>query len=132
MSQGEAIARKGVLCLSAKREGERCLQCGVVCETCAGVCPNRANVVIPLPDGRRQILHVDRMCNECGNCQSFCPYDSAPYRDKLTLFLPLGGSRVLVRLNGRVEEADLDSANDLPADVETLIYTVLSQYRYLL
>ena len=147
MSRGEAIARKGVLCLSAKREGERCLQCGVVCETCAGVCPNRANVVIPLPDGRRQILHVDRMCNECGNCQSFCPYDSAPYRDKLTLFhdragfdesgdnqgfLPLGGSRVLVRLNGRVEEADLDSANDLPADVETLIYTVLSQYRYLL
>ena len=147
VSQGEALARKGVLCLSAKREGERCLQCGVVCETCAGVCPNRANVVIPLPDGRRQILHVDRMCNECGNCQSFCPYDSAPYRDKLTLFhdragfdesgdnqgfLPLGGSRVLVRLNGRVEEADLDSANDLPADVETLIYTVLSQYRYLL
>ena len=147
VSRGEALARKGVLCLSAKREGERCLQCGVVCETCAGVCPNRANVVIPLPDGRRQILHVDRMCNECGNCQSFCPYDSAPYRDKLTLFhdragfdesgdnqgfLPLGGSRVLVRLNGRVEEADLDSANDLPADVETLIYTVLSQYRYLL
>ena len=143
----EALARKGVLCLSAKREGERCLQCGAVCETCASVCPNRANVVIPLPDGRRQILHVDRMCNECGNCQSFCPYDSAPYRDKLTLFhdragfdgsednqgfLPLGGSRVLVRLNGRVEEADLDAANDLPADVETLIYTVLSQYRYLL
>ena len=147
VGRGEALARKGILCLSAKGEGERCLQCGVVCETCAGVCPNRANVVIPLPDGRRQILHVDRMCNECGNCQSFCPYDSAPYRDKLTLFhdragfdesgdnqgfLPLGGSRVLVRLNGRVEEADLDSANDLPADVETLIYTVLSQYRYLL
>ncbi len=143
----EALARKGILCLSAKREGERCLQCGAVCETCAGVCPNRANVVIPLPDGRRQILHVDRMCNECGNCQSFCPYDSAPYRDKLTLFhdragfdesgdnqgfLPLGDSRVLVRLNGRVEEIDLDAANDLPADVETLIYTVLSQYRYLL
>ena len=147
VGRGEALARKGILCLSAKGEGERCLQCGVVCETCTEVCPNRANVVIPLPDGRRQILHVDRMCNECGNCQSFCPYDSAPYRDKLTLFhdragfdesgdnqgfLPLGGSRVLVRLNGRVEEADLDSANDLPADVETLIYTVLSQYRYLL
>ena len=143
----DAIAKKGVLCESAKCEGDRCLTCNVVCQVCADVCPNRANVVVELPDGRHEILHVDRMCNECGNCQSFCPYDSAPYRDKLTLFhdragfdesgdnqgfLPLGGSRVLVRLNGRVEEADLDSANDLPADVETLIYTVLSQYRYLL
>ena len=37
-------------------------------------CPNRANVVVKLPDGRAQILHVDRMCNECGNCLVFCPY----------------------------------------------------------
>ena len=28
----------------------------------------------------------DYMCNECGNCKSFCPYDSAPYLDKFTLF----------------------------------------------
>ena len=27
------------------------------------------------------------MCNECGNCKSFCPYDSAPYLDKFTLFM---------------------------------------------
>ena len=48
------------------------------------------------------------MCNECGNCAIFCPYDSAPYRDKFTLFktregfdesvsnqgfLPLGGEQ---------------------------------------
>ena len=33
-----------------------------------------------------QIIHVDYMCNECGNCKSFCPYDSAPYLDKFTLF----------------------------------------------
>lgn len=26
------------------------------------------------------------MCNECGNCKSFCPYTSAPYLDKFTLF----------------------------------------------
>ena len=24
----------------------------------------------------RQIIHVDGMCNECGNCATFCPYDS--------------------------------------------------------
>ncbi|HOO28831.1 MAG TPA: hypothetical protein PLU43_10240, partial [Lachnospiraceae bacterium] len=33
-----------------------------------------------------QILHIDRLCNECGNCASFCPYTGEPYRDKLTLF----------------------------------------------
>ena len=143
----EAIARKGILCESAKREGERCLSCNVVCQTCADVCPNRANVVIKLPDGRAQILHVDRMCNECGNCQAFCPYDSAPYRDKFTLFhdragfdgsgknpgfLPLDGSRVLVRLDGKTAEIDLDETNDLPAEIEILIYTVLTRYRYLI
>ena len=142
-----AIGRKGILCESAKREGERCLSCNVVCQVCADVCPNRANVVIALPDGRRQILHVDRMCNECGNCLVFCPYDSAPYRDKFTLFhdragfdesennqgfLPLGDMRVLVRLDGRVFETDLNEANDLPAGIDSLIYTVLTQYRYLI
>ena len=143
----QILRRKGVLCESAKREGDRCLSCNVICQTCADVCPNRANVVVILPDGRRQILHVDRMCNECGNCLVFCPYDSAPYREKFTLFhdragfddspenqgfLPLGDSRVLVRLDGRVFEADLDGDNDLPADVDVLISTVLNKYRYLL
>ena len=33
-----------------------------------------------------QVIHVDYMCNECGNCKSFCPYASAPYKDKFTLF----------------------------------------------
>ena len=145
--RAELLARKGVLMESAKCEGDRCLHCNTVCQVCVDVCPNRANVVIALPDGRRQILHVDRMCNECGNCAVFCPYDSAPYREKLTLFrsredfddtpenpgfLPLGGRKVLVRLDGRVFEADLDGENDLPADVEVFILTVLTRYAYLL
>ena len=143
----EAIAKKGVLCESAKCEGNRCLTCNVVCQVCADVCPNRANVVIELPDGRQQILHVDRMCNECGNCAVFCPYDSAPYREKFTLFLtregfdesvnnqgflPLGGKKVLVRLDSKVFEADLDAKNDLPADIEVFIWTVLTKYAYLM
>ncbi|GAI13321.1 unnamed protein product, partial [marine sediment metagenome] len=33
-----------------------------------------------------QILHLDVLCNECGNCATFCPYDGKPYKDKLTLF----------------------------------------------
>ena len=44
----EAVAKKGVLCESAKCEGDRCLTCNVVCQVCADVCPNRANVVIEL------------------------------------------------------------------------------------
>ncbi len=143
----EAVAKKGVLCESAKCEGDRCLTCNVVCQVCADVCPNRANVVIELPDGRQQILHVDRMCNECGNCAVFCPYDSAPYREKFTLFLtregfdesvnnqgflPLGGTKVLVRLDSKVFEADLDAKNDLPADIEVFIWTVLTKYAYLM
>ena len=143
----EAVAKKGVLCESAKCEGNRCLTCNVVCQVCADVCPNRANVVIELPDGRHQILHVDRMCNECGNCAVFCPYDSAPYREKFTLFLtregfdesvnnqgflPLGGKKVLVRLDSKVFEADLDAKNDLPADIEVFIWTVLTKYAYLM
>ena len=132
-SRESCIAKKGVLCESAKREGDRCLACNTVCQVCADVCPNRANVVIALPDGRRQILHVDRMCNECGNCAVFCPYDSAPYKEKFTLFhdragfdespdnqgfLPLGDSKVLVRLDGKVEEIDLDETNDLPPQTD--------------
>ena len=47
-------------------------------------------------------------------------------------FLPLEGRKVLVRLDGKVFEADLDGQNDLPADVETFILTVLKNYAYLL
>ena len=116
----------------------RCLCCDTVCETCVSVCPNRANTVVVMPDGRREILHIDRLCNECGNCKSFCPYSSAPYLDKLTLFedeesfdvstqkgfLILGDSRVRVRLD-KVEDVDLDKPNDLPKDAEVLILTVM-------
>lgn len=68
-------------------DASRCLNCPTVCEACVEVCPNRANVAITVPGMRaRQILHIDGMCNECGNCAVFCPYDSRPYKDKLTLF----------------------------------------------
>ena len=33
---------------------------------------------------------------------------------------------------GTVEEIDLDQANDLPANIDILIYTVLTKYRYLI
>jgi putative selenate reductase len=33
-----------------------------------------------------QILHIDDFCNDCGNCETFCPHQGKPYRDKPTLF----------------------------------------------
>lgn len=82
--------KKGILCNPTcdEKESERCLSCGKICELCVDVCPNRANAVIFL-DGfasRHQVLHIDGMCNECGNCAIFCPHDGKPYKDKLTVF----------------------------------------------
>jgi len=66
---------------------KRCLACDHICENCCDVCPNRANFAIKVPGVEmHQIIHVDYMCNECGNCETFCPYDSAPYKEKFTLF----------------------------------------------
>jgi putative selenate reductase len=73
----------------AAREAERCLSCDTACLRCVEVCPNRANMVIDtdrLFDQPAQILHIDRLCNECGNCGLFCPWNGEPYNDKPTLF----------------------------------------------
>jgi putative selenate reductase len=98
---------------AARREGARCMQCATLCDKCVEVCPNRANytylvtpVHLTLPrlacqDGRlvvtgtetmtvaqrRQILHVDDFCNECGNCATFCVHRGKPYVDKPRLFM---------------------------------------------
>lgn len=61
--------------------------CAKGCATCAGVCPNRANLVLKdkgEPFGT--VYHLDAWCNECGNCTAFCPTKKTPYRDKFTLF----------------------------------------------
>jgi putative selenate reductase len=97
----------------AGAEAARCLQCSAFCDKCVEVCPNRANYTymispmsIKLPqvvcaDGeafikgeeifrveqKRQILHLDDFCNECGNCESFCVHRGKPYLDKPRLFL---------------------------------------------
>lgn len=84
-----AIAKKGILAHSCDtaNEAERCLECNHICENCVDVCPNRANISVAVPGNvMPAIVHVDYMCNECGNCKSFCPYSSAPYKDKFTFF----------------------------------------------
>jgi putative selenate reductase len=76
----------------AENEAGRCLECNVICNKCVDVCPNRANIAIEIDkkegfQDAYQILHLDALCNECGNCATFCPYDGKPYKDKLTLFV---------------------------------------------
>ena len=147
VTAADAAAKKGVLAAAGYpcREGERCLQCRTVCENCVDSCPNRANVSVTMPDGRRQVIHVDRMCNECGNCTQFCPYASEPCHDKFTLFqtvedmddshnagvLFLDGDRVRVRTAGEPKEYDLGAKNDLPAELETLLLVIRDKYGYL-
>lgn len=74
------------------QEASRCLMCDSICNKCVEVCPNRANVSIKIQNGFKdyyQIIHIDKICNECGNCETFCPYDGLPYKDKFTIFSDL-------------------------------------------
>lgn len=142
-------AKKGVQSRDTKKTpDDRCLGCPTVCEVCTDVCPNRANVAIHVPGKcKAQIIHVDGMCNECGNCEVFCPYKGGrPYKDKFTLywteedfldstnegFLVLDGTQVKVRLDGKVETVDVAQETDLPAEAVAVIRTVLKDYAYLI
>ena len=145
-------AKRGELCTdcSSCAEGERCLGCAAVCETCASVCPNRANIAVTVPGmASAQIIHVDGMCNECGNCATFCPYDSRPYKDKFTLFwseedflnsenegfLPAGdgSGQCRIRLGGQVKDYDVtDPACGLYEPLRRLILAVRERYGYLI
>jgi putative selenate reductase len=83
--------RKGILgdSKSCEEEADRCLGCKNICELCVDVCPNRANVMINVNSdfvSNHQIIHLDGMCNECGNCGIFCPHKGNPYKDKITVF----------------------------------------------
>ena len=142
----DCIAKQGILhgYDDAAKESGRCLNCSTVCECCVQVCPNRANVAIQIPGVcMPQILHVDRMCNECGNCLVFCPYDSAPYKEKLTLFateaefdgsankgfFPMGGNKYKLRLDDvKTVELGKDRIDDT---VEKIIRAVETDYSYL-
>ena len=143
------MARKGDVCVDvAADRTSRCLGCATVCEVCCDVCPNRANVAVRVPGlAQQQVVHVDGMCNECGNCAVFCPWSGRPYKDKLTLFwsaedmdasenrgfLPLPDGSFRVRLAGGEGAYDVrDAACGLPEDVRLTICAVCDDYAYLL
>ena len=97
----------------AIKEASRCLYCDEICNICTTVCPNLAlfpyqtdPVSYPLEkivlkdnqpvikqdnvfevNQSHQILLIADWCNECGNCNTFCPTSGAPYKEKPHLFL---------------------------------------------
>jgi putative selenate reductase len=62
----------------------------VACNFCVTVCPNDAFTSIKSLDGmadRQQYLVFAELCNECGNCMTFCPETGDPAMIKPRLFL---------------------------------------------
>ncbi|MFL5300813.1 MAG: putative selenate reductase subunit YgfK [Anaeromyxobacteraceae bacterium] len=102
---------------AAAAEASRCLDCDDLCSLCVTVCPNRANhayateaLDLALPSWvvkggalvaaeptpfkvaqQVQILNIGDLCNECGNCETFCPTAGAPYQDKPRFWLDAEG-----------------------------------------
>lgn len=139
----------------AKHEAKRCLDCSYICNKCVDVCPNRANVAIDvrhrsdLFEHPFQIVHLDALCNECGNCATFCPWDGKPYRDKLTVFnmkvdfddsqndgFFVDGDVILARFAKHVTECTIgrDGVIDgnLPPEILAIIEEIVSVHPYLL
>lgn len=98
----------------------------VTCSKCVPVCPNDANFVFVLPATERPVVKVRRegnawvartdgtlrieqkqqyanfadFCNECGNCDVFCPEDGGPYTIKPRFFGTVADWRAFSRLDG--------------------------------
>ena len=147
----KVYAKRGVLKEEQKetKEAGRCLGCSTICENCVEVCPNRANIAIQVPGmEKHQIIHVDYLCNECGNCKSFCPYSSAPYLDKFTLFateadmensknqgfavLNQETRRCKVRFFGKTFIWEPEKPAGIPDGLGRMIETVCRDYSYLI
>jgi len=92
----------------AVEEASRCLYCDDICNVCVSVCPNLSNLyfetqstdfkypiiivsknnfdikgfrIFPVKQ-KYQIINISDFCNECGNCNTFCPTKDAPYKIK--------------------------------------------------
>lgn len=98
----------------ARAEASRCLLCDEICNVCVSACPNLANFgytispvhyhlqkAVRYEDGhigfepdedfivsqQYQVLNIRDLCNECGNCDTFCPTSGSPHKQKPGLCL---------------------------------------------
>ncbi len=130
----------------AREEASRCLYCSDVCNVCVTVCPNLANLpvdtqpfevkypIVKIENGEtkivvrktfraeqvHQIINIGDFCNECGNCNTFCPTAGAPYKTKPKFYLTkesfdaedncyyLNGNSIKYKRNGKISEIEFD------------------------
>jgi putative selenate reductase len=101
----------------------------VACNFCVTVCPNDAFFKLPTQDvegleGRQQYLVLSELCNECGNCLTFCPENGDPAVIKPRLYLDRArfdaaeGTRFLIELDGTV---GVTASGGAEAEVPTLV-----------
>ena len=72
-----------------------------MCDLCIGVCPNNALFTVPSRGKQKkkhQIVCFADVCNDCGNCETFCPDVGAPNWMKPRIFG-----------DGRVEPCEITS-----------------------
>ncbi|MHB1393618.1 MAG: putative selenate reductase subunit YgfK [Clostridia bacterium] len=146
--------KKGILKnpIWVEEESVRCLSCDSICELCVDVCPNRANAVIYIDGGfgsTHQIIHLDGMCNECGNCGIFCPHEGNPYKDKVTAFwkvedfndstnkgflvTDIAKGICLVRTeNGEIVNYTAGQENVISKEMAAVISNCINKYAYML
>ncbi|MEL6891894.1 MAG: 4Fe-4S dicluster domain-containing protein [Actinomycetota bacterium] len=100
----------------------------VACNFCVTVCPNDAFFKVPTPDsladdvdGRQQYIVLAELCNECGNCMTFCPEEGDPAQVKPRLFLDrdrfdgaVGQRFLLDRSGGLAVEAAGGADDEIP------------------
>ena len=106
-----------------------------------------------------QIIHIDGMCNECGNCATFCPYENGkPYKEKFTIFWEeedfsnsknsgfilknYESLKFRIRLDNKIYDikfnddgeiiSGISSFNDELSNVLKFIWKVYKNYKYLL
>jgi len=147
------LAQKSVSDMNYKNKGNgkvledklETFDCLKSCGICVDVCPNRANMKVEVADllANYQIVHIENMCNECGNCHMFCPKGGLPYIKKTTIFndreeynnskniglLRIGENEFLLREEDREYIYQVNSRED-KSKLELTVESILKDYPY--
>lgn len=115
------------------------------CGICVDVCPNRANMKVKVEElsADYQIVHIEKNCNECGNCHMFCPKGGYPYLKKTTIYdnldeynnssntglLRVGENKLLLRENGENYIYEVNSKVD-KSNLEITSEKFINDYSY--
>jgi putative selenate reductase len=103
----------------------------VACNFCVTVCPNDAFFRLPTPEdmeveGRQQYFVLAELCNECGNCLTFCPEIGDPAVVKPRIYTEPSrfetGDRPGFLVTAATDRVEVRAAPGLDADVERLTW----------